>query len=215
MLKLTVIAVAAASFLAAAVGTASARNLSISNRNIRVVWNPLVLQDQPFRIREIRCRVTIEGSFHSNTITKAPRALIGYITRAIVQHPCTGGEAWVHNGVETIPDGTRPQSLPWHVTFENFSGTLPNITRIELLLRSLAFTIEVPGLCTGQFGEPALNILGRANLNSTHVVTSLNPNPASTIPGRGGCAGVTGGFQENPGTVTLLGAATAITITLI
>src|SRR6185436_4829381 len=43
---------------------------------------------------DVRCNLTLEGSFHSSTLQKRAEALIGYISRAIIAPPaqCTNGE---------------------------------------------------------------------------------------------------------------------------
>src|SRR6185436_13652622 len=81
-------ALTAAALLATAVGTAGARNLSISNSNIRADFRPLVFFNGEARFS---CNVTIEGSFHYRTIVKSRLALVGYITRVTVDEAnCRG-----------------------------------------------------------------------------------------------------------------------------
>jgi hypothetical protein len=88
---------AATLLLATAITTASARNLSISEQSFRVTFSSLELVTE---LVTIRCRVTLEGSFHTRTIAKVPGSLVGAISRATVAHPCTNGEAWADNGTE-------------------------------------------------------------------------------------------------------------------
>lgn len=89
---------AAAAVLAAAVGTGSARNLEVSNQNIRVVWMPLTVGASGSAT--IECNVTLEGSFAERTIPKILGTLMGRITRAAYGRPCRGGTAWAYNGTE-------------------------------------------------------------------------------------------------------------------
>jgi len=220
-LKVTLVALAAAAVLAGAVGGASASRLSVSNQNFRVVWAPLEFQE-PGGLG-IRCNITMEGSFHTRTIAKVARSLIGFITRAnVAQETCRdnlfgfAARAIAWNGTETSLGSTIPQSLPWHVTYESFSGTLPAITGVRLLLRGVRFTLEIPARsCLASYGTPETNLEGTVNISSGEA-TTLTPG-ATAAPRqeliRGECP-TSGRFGGN-GTITLLGAATRIRITLI
>jgi hypothetical protein len=155
--KFALSTVTAMLLLCGAISSASSRSISVSDQSFRVSWSSL-----EFQVREvttIRCRVTLEGSFHTRTIAKVARALIGAISRAIVSHPCTGGEAWMDNGVENTPGG-RFNRLPFHFTYENFVAPtgLPNITAIGVLLSRTSFVIQAGGLCTGRYGTSEDNI---------------------------------------------------------
>src|SRR5436853_3228582 len=118
--KLGLTALMAAMLLAAAIGTASARSLSVSNQSFRVTWSKLEFEGGlgiP-----TQCQVTLEGSFHSRTIAKVLRSLIGAITRAVVKtESCSGGRATVG-------------APPWHVTYQGFTGTLPRILTVVIAL---------------------------------------------------------------------------------
>lgn len=212
--KIMLTALTAAVVLASAVGAASANRLSISNRGIRVVWTPLNFGSG---ITRIECNVTLEGTFHSNTIVKRERALLGYITRAAIGRPCSGlGEAFVFNGTESFL-GDRSNSLPWHITYEGFGGTLPRITKVNLLLRGLRFGL-VGFFCLATYGGPTANIRGEANLEAggSGRVTNLTPEPEAflRITEGGGTCPEPGRF-EGAGVVTLLGNTTSIIIRLI
>ena len=201
--KLGLTALMAALLLASAISTASARSLSVSNQNIRVMWSSLEFNGGVI----VRCRVTLEGSFHSRTIVKMARTLIGAITRATVDElDCTNG-----NG------RPRNETLPWHITYEGFTGTLPNITSVFVLLSRLRFLLTVPGLCTGEYGIATDNITGRATLNAGREITELEPvagrNRATLHSGTVFCPG--SGTFGGRGTVTLLGTTTRIRVTLI
>ena len=200
--KLGLTALMAALLLASAISTASARNLSVSNQNIRVTWSSLEFVSAV----TVRCRVTLEGSFHSRTIVKVARTLIGAITRATVD------EANCTNGVGR----PRNETLPWHITYEGFAGTLPNINTVFVLLSRLRFNLVVPGLCTGDYGIATDNITGAAAVTGGEI-TSLDPvagrNRATRHSGTAFCP-ATGTFVGR-GTVTLLGTTTRIRVTLI
>ena len=194
---------AAALLLAAAVSSASARSLSVSNQNIRVTWASL----EEVGGITIRCRVTMEGSFHSRTIVKAARTLTGAITRATVD------EANCTNGTER----PRNETLPWHLTYEGFAGTLPNINAVFLLLSRFRFSLNVPGICTADYGIATDNITTRANVNASGEITTLEPvsgrNRLTLHSGTPFCPGSR--TFAGSGTVTLLGTTTRIRVTLI
>jgi hypothetical protein len=207
----------AALVLASAIGTASANRLSISNKAFRVTWTPLTYGTSVGGGgTQVVCNVTMEGSFHYNTIVKVLRSLIGYITKASIGHPCSGaGEAWTHNGVEEAGLGAPfRNNLPWHVTYEGFEGRLPEIIGVRILFRPL-LTISVFGvLCEYFNNSQAVIKLGRGG-----EATSLIPD-ATFAKLR-----TSGGFlcprelfptaNSASSRITLLGSDTLITIRLI
>jgi hypothetical protein len=220
-LKPTFIALLTAAALASVLTTASARNLSFTTQNFRIVWAPLTFTEGG--IFNVRCNVTLEGSFHYRTIIKAPRSLIGFITRAIVNRPtCVTNagfeaQAATWNGTELILGAATANTLPWHVTYEGFNGTLPNITGVRVSLRSIRLTLEVPSIgCLGIYGEANANITGTVNVSSG-VAGTITPGTETLLVNEGGgpefCP-ARAGFSGN-GTVTLLGSTTRITVTLI
>ncbi len=188
--------------LAAAITNASASRLSISNRNIRVTWTSLELSNT-ITSEVLRCPVTLEGSFTESTIRKVLRALIGVISRA-TNGTCIGGTATI-----------RQETLPWRLTYDGFTGTLPNITSIKLLLIRAMFEI-MNGVATCRAEtteeEPAVGI---ANLGASGEVSGLRAEEATRIRLRGGLCGLGEGSFSGTGTVTLLGNTTQIRVTLI
>jgi len=213
--KLAITSLFAIASLAALVGSASARNLSISNQNVRVTWTSLEFEGGAV----VRCPVTLEGSFHTRTITKTIGSLIGYITRAISKNEsCTGGTGWAFNGTERQGETTLANTLPWHLTYEGFAGTLPNITRIRLLLRNARFLIEAIGVrciyTTGTRGNATGTATRGAGGTVDNLVASgeITPDAGSNFL----CANP-GSFTSRPedGRITLLNASTRIVVTLI
>jgi hypothetical protein len=174
--KLGLTALIAAFLLSSAISTASARTFSTTENSVRATWSTLEFVT-PFAT--IRCRVTLEGSFHSRTIPKVFKALIGAITRAIVAHPCTGGEAWADNGIEREPLGTAPNKLPYHITYESFAGNLPNISSVDILVSRFSFVVDatVLGLtCVGRYGTPTDNVTAVAVRDpATGGITEIAP----------------------------------------
>lgn len=211
---------AAALILALAVGSAAARNLSASSQTIRAVWNPLTFSGEG--VAEFRCRLTIEGSFHSRTIAKVARSLTGAITRAIIGRPCERNTAWAFNGAErneVLGNTTLPNTLPWHITYEGFAGTLPNITRINFLIDrgrflSRATILGFPVLCQYTLDATAgRNAAAIAEREAAGAITTLTADPTRRISSDSeGCP--TAAFSGT-GTVTVLNSTSRVTITLI
>lgn len=198
-IKLGLMALAASLMLAAVVSTATANRISVSNRNIRSVFRELTLSAEGGGT-EIICPVTLEGTFHSNTIVKTVGSLIGYVTRAIVQTDrCNGfGKARVNNA-----------SLPWHLKYEGFLEVLPNpILRITLV--NAEFTVEpilgancvYRGNARGRISRTATNTILTADetLGIARIAGTVCPNP---------------GFFSGTAPVTLLGTNTLILTSLI
>jgi hypothetical protein len=214
--RLLLTTLAATILLAAATNTTSARNFSISNQNFRVVWRELQAGGG-----SINCEVTLEGSFHYRTIVKRERALLGWVTRAAVRHPCRAGEAWDDNGTEVILGGATAvrASLPWHITYETFLGTLPNITGIRLSLRAPSFVISLPGVCLARYGLAEDNLSALARI-SGGVIEEVTPTAGAANTTRreifsGGFCPATNALSSTSRPVTLLGNETRITLTLI
>ncbi len=202
--RLLIASLVAATALAAAISSASANRLSISNKNIRVSWTSLELSNT-ITSEVIRCPVTLEGSFTESTIRKVLRALIGLVSKASVTGAsCTGGTATV-----------RQETLPWRFTYEGFTGRLPNIESVKALLIRASFEIRASlATCQAQTTEeePATDI---ANLGASGEVSGLRAEEATRIRLTGGICGLGSGSFRGTGRVTQLGTTTKITITLI
>lgn len=158
--------------LALAAGSASANRLSYSEQAFRIVWSRLIFSESGGGF-PINCPVTLEGSFHERTFAKTRDLLAGYITTATVNNAgCSEGHATILRA-----------SLPWHVTFQSFSGSLPNITGVRYNLIGAAFQIE-PGLglsclASSSSRSPAAGIASR---EAGGNITSLQPDSNLAIP---------------------------------
>lgn len=132
--KLTIAALLSSLLLAVAVGSACASRLSISETHFKIIYSPLSFI--PSFGGTTRCPVTLEGSFHSRTSSKVAGALAGFITSTTVG-PCEAGRARVDT-----------ETLPWHIQYTSFAGTLPNITSIDqtTLRPSWEISGEIVGL---------------------------------------------------------------------
>lgn len=180
-----IVAAAAALLLALAVGSASANRLSYSEQNFRIVWTRLIFSESGGGF-PINCPVTLEGSFHSRTFAKTRDLLGGFITNAVVNNAaCSEGHATILRA-----------SLPWHVTFQSFTGTLPNITSVRYNLIGAAFQIE-PGLglvclASSSVTSPAA---GSASREAGGNITSLQPDSSLAIPVTGALCPESGIFS--------------------
>jgi hypothetical protein len=218
-IKLLLTTLGAAIVLAAVVSSADANRIEVSNQSIRVVWSNLKFVEGGGGGPSATCPVTLEGSFHSKTISKVSGQLIGYITAAALTNAsCTfaGGASSVRilNGVE---EGATHQTLPWHVRYDSFEGELPAITGIRLQLIGAAFLLTAIGVsCLYQSttAQPAFgNVLVTAG-----TVTDLRPRTERLIPkfsGSGLCPGSGRFSAASAATVTGQGNTTAITVTLV
>lgn len=91
------------------------------------------------------CPVTLEGTLH-RSIAKVDFTLAGFVQRGrVAERSCT----------DTVEGATVQTELgearfPWHIRYRSFTGTLPNISRIEgtvvalivLVLRSIFGTLR-------------------------------------------------------------------------
>jgi hypothetical protein len=186
--KLIFAGLAATVVLSAAIGTASATRIATSEQRFRVVWRELVLSGG----LALTCPVTIEGSFHSRTLSKVLEQLIGYVSAATVaEASCNGGVARI-----------LPETLPWHIRYNGFTGTLPRITEIHFRLVNAAFLVIVGGLsCLFQSTaaspmrgwirvEPATGNVGNLRVDNTASIP-LHTAPLNSFlcPGSGTLSG--------------------------
>jgi len=205
--KLLLAGLTAGLLMAVAVGSASANRLSVSSRNFRAVWSNLRFFGEGGIEAEAQCPVTLEGSFHSGTISKVIGALIGHVTSAV-----SGSGAACRRGSSTI----LRETLPWHITYEGFSGTLPRITTVTLLVRGVAFRVD-PGIGIAcRYGHATENARGIINLGASGEANSLRADESIRLRGFGefGCP-PEGGFEGTTSSLTVQGGTTRITIRLI
>jgi hypothetical protein len=189
----------AALLLSLAVATASARRLDLSEQKIFIRWPAFEFEAG---LGAVRCPLTLSGSFHSKTLSKTSGQLIGYINRGVfAEAACTGGTF-----------RTLPESLPWHIQYRSFAGTLPNITLVGLQivgLRWLFLQLGVSCLYIAQQAEP---LIGTASVSSGRVgVLSAGGSMRSQT------AGCPGGSFRGAGTVSTgtEGSGVSLTIRLV
>jgi hypothetical protein len=189
---------------------ASATRIESSSQRFRIQWTtarPLIFATTG-GIR-VSCPVTLEGSFHSRTISKVSGQLIGYTTRAQVgsgEPPCKGGTARANT-----------ETLPWHQQYNGFIGTLPRIRGIIQTLVGSRFEVLTGGLnChpTTTQREPAA---GTTTVNeTTGAVIGFEPNSEFTIAlTEGFCAFGGRSFFTGPAASVDNGSNTTIIVRLV
>jgi hypothetical protein len=208
-LKVFVGTITATALVASLASSATARNFSISNRNIRTVFAPLQFAS-PGANFTISCNVTLEGTFHANTIAKVVNSLIGYITRGTFDTPnCRESGGGVGRASIQTP-------LPWHIRYTGFIGTLPSV-RVRLQLIHATFRIlGLPfGLSCDYLASPFLIVegpgLGDPITAGNAFLRAEEAQGFSSLTSPF-CAQVS---FVGRGAVTLLGTTTPITVRLI
>jgi hypothetical protein len=157
----------------------------------------------------VRSRWKAASTHEASSRPRAP--LIGYVTRAIFG-PVTN---CVKTNVTNIT--TLTASLPWHLRYDSFTGSLPAITGLRLQIVGFAFLLTAFGqscLYKSTATEPAFGIARR---EAGGTITELTADNTSTIPLNvgGGLCPTTFTFSGNATRVTKLGETATVTLTLI
>jgi len=201
---LAIVGLAAALVMALAVGSASANHLSLSHGNLnRAIWNPLEFRGG---FGTVKCPVTLEQSFHSVTISKVVGALIGYVTGATVG-TCTQGSATVLTA-----------TLPWHIQYGGFLGSLPRFTGVKELLIGASFQIREPVfgvtcLARSTTTNPSVGIAEEITWEAggNGIIRTLKAENGASIP----CGSFSGRFEGVARVTESPGGATNVLIRLI
>jgi hypothetical protein len=196
LFKLLLAVAGATVLLGALVSTASANRLRSSSTTLRANF-PRVNFAGGFGSTE--CAVTLEGSLHSATIEKVAERLIGYITRAII-----GGTHCIRGSATILTT-----SLPWHVRYESFGGTLPNITELNTTVTGAQFNVKEPVFGIACLASGGTSI-GRYRREAGGILTSaIIGGESPTSCGRNGT------LEGTSNSLTVLNSTTRITVTLI
>jgi hypothetical protein len=195
-----------------AVSSASANRFSVSNTKFRATWTKIILGD-PNGVVRIECPTTLEGSFHSSTIRKVRGALVGAITRGIVKtESCVGGSFMILR-----------EHLPWHLTYESFVGTLPNIIGVQTLISRYAVQLRarviVEITCLyADLGDPEENLTATLGVEAGGAIVSYvwdeSRGTMRFLSGSGVCP-QRQAVASSQGVFQLLGTTTLITLRLI
>jgi hypothetical protein len=148
------------------------------------------------------CAMTVEGSMHSRTFAKSFGTLIGYATRNSLG-ACSSGSATV-----------LAETFPWHYRYGGFTGTLPNFTAIFFPWISFSWRVREPfGItCLARSSEEEPASI-RFNREAGGALTSAEVGGEVRVGAE--CFGARGTFTSDRGPITVAGAATRITLTLI
>jgi len=195
LFKLLLAAAGATVLLGTLVSTATAGHLEASALTTRATFRRV---DFIGGFGTTECEITLEGSLHERTITKERELLIGYITNARVATRCIKGSATI-----------LQESLPWHVRYESFTGTLPNITSFITTTSGSRFQIKEPvfGItCLAERGIPRGTYRREAGRNLTEAIIS------GTSPTNCGTTGTLAGTST---TLTRLNETGRIVLNLI
>jgi hypothetical protein len=178
--------------LGAAVGTAHARNLSIrgAERGFRFTWpafRAVIFTGVTIKTGYLTdCPVTLEGSFHTATVAKINRWLLGYVSSANVAEASCRGVIGPEefNGGQPFPVKLRVlrETLPWHLQYLSFAGTLPGIASIRVQFVGAAF--QVYELVSGGWclyrSEAATPMPYTLTLGAGREVTTVRPDASPT-----------------------------------
>jgi hypothetical protein len=179
--RLLLAAVVAALTLAAGVQAASANRLMLSNQSLSIAWNVVKIANSGARI-EIKCPMTLEGSFHSRTLSKVSGQLIGYITRALLMGASCNSRlntttTLFLNGIEA---GTN--TLPWHIRYDSFAGRLPAITSVRIQIIGASILVNALGFECLYQSTAGLPLFADANIEVGSTVSSLKFVETASIP---------------------------------
>jgi hypothetical protein len=190
--KLLLAVVAATTLAGTLAGSASARIFSFSHSNLRATWTRM---DYSGGFGTVECEIRVEGSLHTRTIAKVVNRLLGYVTSATVIR-CARGSATI-----------LAESLPWHVTYRSFVGTLPNITGASTGVVGAAWSIREPFGITCLVRSESSSLIGTWDINA-RVIESI------TLSGTSPCGPVTGTMSGTTSSVSSREGA-RVTVTLI
>jgi hypothetical protein len=116
--------------------------------------------------------VTMTGSLHREAIAKTRGTLVGFVTRVDTANCRTS-----LGGFATCRSEAR-LNLPWHIRFETFRGTLPNITGILVRLTGF-FLIEITEPFGGRRACLYRGDIGGDTNNPITTLTVQTPNTST------------------------------------
>lgn len=170
--KLALAGLAAIAAFSVAVGAANARSLRVSEQNFEDIWTKVGLSAAG---TTVGCPVTLLGHFEERTFAKVVGATVG-IYRHVEIGTCTGGAVTVLIG-----------SLPWRISYQGFSGTLPRMTQIRFLLIGISIQVHPEGsaecLARTTAEHPAF---GEAALSAGGDISGFRLDEGARIPLGGG-----------------------------
>jgi len=189
-IKLILATLAAAALLATGVSGATARNLSVNERNFELIWSE-ALGSPKTKIEfiasaagvNVQCRLTLLGRWNERTIKKETASDQGTLNHGEIES-CTGGTA-----------SLKTETMPWGIRYAGFEGTLPRIrSTIDAIIR-IGFRVREPGglECEDatEVNHPAKSIDGNSTeapetgLETTGEPENIAMDRSARIPLRG------------------------------
>jgi hypothetical protein len=200
-IRRALLAIAGAAILLGAMASAgSAGRLETSETRLRGVFRSIEFNTPG---ATTRCALTLDGSFHERTTIKDLGSLVGYLTRAILGS-CTSGTGTV-----------LTETLPWHIRYSDFEGTLPEIRSVIAHIVSASWRVRESGgiacLARSSVTKPAVITFHRDPV--THVISEAGIS--GRISTGAECLGVEGTFSSDSGSITVSNSSTSISISLI
>jgi len=188
---------AAAIMLAVAAAPSAANRLSINSREWTATWREMRLSGG---FGSTTCTLTLEGAFHNRTFAKTRSSLIGYVTAAST----TGCGAFAATVLR--------EALPWHVQYESFTGTLPNIATMVMKIIGFEFKIReglgIECLFRSTEARPLLDTLNREASSVVRTTTLSGTLRSETC-------GLEDTFSGSSTSFTIPPPPTAISLSLI
>lgn len=173
--KLMLTGIVAALAMSFAVESVSANRLSVSNANLfRDTWLSLESINEEGTAL-VACPVTLEGSFHSSTLRKVRGALIGLVSRASIRGSNSAGNCT--GGTKTILQA----SLPWHIHYYSFLGTLPRLTGPIIAVHRFAVQLGIFGVFCLYQENGTEGIRGTLNTEANGLVTGLTLDSSARL----------------------------------
>lgn len=127
--KSALAALAASLLLGALAAPSVAARLSVTGQRIRTTWTRIDLRGA---YGTVECELVLESTLHSRTLAKVAGTLIGTVTAANVPRCARGGLTILR------------ETLPWHVQYAVFLGTLPLITHVQTYLIGMSYRVREP-----------------------------------------------------------------------
>jgi len=192
--KLLLAVISAAVLLAGLTGSSTAGRISFSHQNLRGTWTRMNFTGG---FGTVECEVVVEGTLHTRTIAKTIGTLLGYVTAANVTRCARGGASVLR------------ETLPWHVQYASFSGTLPNITGAGTNIINASWRIREPtfGVTCLSRTNASTPLTGSWEINA-RVIESITVGgtiPCGSFSGTISGTTATAGSQEGARvTVTLI-----------
>jgi hypothetical protein len=207
--KLVLAGLTVALAFGALVSASSANRIGLSGPQWTASWNKIRFVG----FVTVECHLTLEGSFHSRTLSKVLESLIGYVSRATVDSTnCTGGSA-----------RALTETLPWHIRYGGFEGTLPTITGITERLVGGRFLVQVAGIAPAKclyVSSAASPFRATVSRNTaTGVAEWLRVDETAAIPFTSGTSsfacGNSGRFEGRSGPLTEGPGGPSIVLSLV